>query len=80
MKGNLPAIQLYLAANGPEGNVANHGDTNSSRNSDDLEMWLLATRQGASISTGPKEKLKDALASLNFLIAEESLQAFNEVT
>ena len=79
LKGNIPAIRLYLAANGPDGNIADHKDTNSSLSSGDLDTWLLATRQGASISTGPKEKLKDALASLNFLVAEETLQAFNEV-
>lgn len=80
LKGNIPAIRLYLAANGPDVNIsADTRDTNSSKSSGDLDMWLLATRQGASISTGPKEKLKDALASLNFLVAEESLQTFNEV-
>ena len=79
LKGNIPAIRLYLAANGPDVNISDTRDTNSSKSSGDLDTWLLATRQGASISTGPKEKLKDALASLNFLVAEESLQTFNEV-
>lgn len=80
LKGNIPAIRLYLAANGPDVNISDNRDTNASTSSGDLDTWLLATRQGASISTGPKEKLKDALASLNFLVAEESLQTFNEVT
>jgi hypothetical protein len=82
LKGNIPAIRLYLAANGPDGGIADHRDSNSnsSESSGDLDTWLLATRQGASISSGPKEKLKDALASLNFLVAEESMQAFTEVT
>lgn len=81
LKGNIPAIRLYLAANGPDGGIADHRDSNSnsSESSGDLDTWLLATRQGASISSGPKEKLKDALASLNFLVAEESMMAFTEV-
>ena len=81
LKGNIPAIRLYLAANGPDGAIPDHRDSNSnfSESSGDLDAWLLGTRQGASISSGPKEKLKDALASLNFLVAEESMQAFTEV-
>lgn len=81
LKGNIPAIRLYLAANGPDGGIADQRDSNSnsSESIGDLDTWLLATRQGASISSGPKEKLKDALASLNFLVAEESMQAFTEV-
>ena len=81
LKGNIPAIRLYLAANGPDGGIADHRDSNSnaSESIGDLDTWLLATRQGASISSGPKEKLKDALASLNFLVAEESMQTFTEV-
>jgi hypothetical protein len=79
LKGNIPAIRLYLAANGPDGGIADHRDSNSSESSGDLDTWLLATRQGASISSGPKDKLKDALASLNFLVAEESMMTFTEV-
>lgn len=81
LKGNIPAIRLYLAANGPDGGIPDHRDqnSNSSESSGDLDTWLLATRQGASISSGPKEKLKDALASVNFLVAEESMMTFTEV-
>lgn len=50
------------------------------RSSDEeLKKYVLMTRNGAAVCATPQEKLRDALMSLNFLVVEESFQAFNEV-
>ena len=44
-----------------------------------MKKWLLMTRQGLGRVAIPEKRLQDALISLNYMISEESFQAFNEV-
>ena len=45
----------------------------------ELRRWLLMTRQGLGRVAAPEKRLQDALISFNYMISEESFQAFNEV-
>ena len=45
----------------------------------ELKRWLLMTRQGLGRVAAPEKRLQDALISFNYMISEESFQAFNEV-
>jgi hypothetical protein len=44
-----------------------------------LRNWLKMTQNGVARTSKPELRLRDGLMSLNYMIAEESLQAFDEV-
>jgi hypothetical protein len=45
----------------------------------DFKNWLEMTQNGLARISKPDLRLRDGLMSLNYMIAEESLQAFDEV-
>ena len=74
---------LFGGENLGDQKVNNNNIVDNSRDRDhenpELKKWLLMTRQGAARFSLPDERLRDALMSLNYMIVEESFQAFNEV-
>lgn len=61
---------LDIKGSGPEG---------VSKVEEDLKKFVIRTRHSSAVCATPQQKMQDALMSLNFLIAEESFQAFSEV-
>ena len=84
-------LQSQLASNesgiDQKKNIDNHLKKNDKKNNGrdeinenpELKKWLLMTRQGLGRVAIPVKRLQDALISLNYMISEESFQAFNEV-
>ena len=84
-------LQSQLASNesgiDQKKNIDNHLKKNDKKNNGrdeinenpELKKWLLMTRQGLGRVAIPEKRLQDALISLNYMISEESFQAFNEV-
>lgn len=89
----MKALSEYIKKNFPSsfdvinntGNVSmnidimNKNSTILKSYKNNLRNWLKMTQNGLARMSKPELRLRDGLMSLNYLIAVESLQAFDEV-